>query len=112
MFVNDASRKLYTLTWVLLTGLAIYLLFWLIFRKRLGAVIQPLLEKAKLDLLDEINYRAVAIGFPLFNLGGLIFASIWAKIDWDRFWGWDPIEVWEFITWFLYSDYIHLCLYR
>jgi len=112
MLGKDASRKLNTLTWALLTGLAIYLLFWLIFRKRLGAVIQPLLEKAKLDLLDEINYRAVAIGFPLFTLGGLIFAAIWAQIAWDRFWGWDPKEVWALITWFFYAAYLHLRLSR
>src|SRR5690625_7059989 len=53
-------------------------------RKRIGAAIQPLLKKAKPDLLDEITYRAVAIGFPVFTLGGLIFAAIWAQIAWDR----------------------------
>ena len=37
------------------------------------------------DLLDEIGYRSIAIGFPVFTLGALIFAMIWAQIAWTRF---------------------------
>lgn len=81
-------------------------------RKRVSAWIQPFLKHIKLDMLDEITYRSVAIGFPLFTLGGLIFASIWAQIAWDRFWGWDPKEVWALITWFFYAAFLHLRLSR
>src|SRR5699024_6317626 len=99
----DAARKFNTLIWSVLTGLVIYGLTRLILRKRIGAAIQPFLKKAKPDLLDEISYRAVAIGFPIFTLGGLVFAAIWAQIAWDRFWGWDPKEVWALVTWFFYA---------
>src|SRR5699024_3916990 len=95
----EASRKLNTLIWSILTGTILYLITRLLFRKRVGAAIQPALKNVNLDLLDEITYRAIAIGFPLFTLGGLIFAAIWAQIAWDRFWGWDPKEVWALITW-------------
>ncbi|KAF4325227.1 hypothetical protein G195_001261 [Phytophthora kernoviae 00238/432] len=64
------------------------------------------------DDLDEISYRAIAIGFPIFTLGALIFAMIWAQIAWSRFWGWDPKEVWALITWLYYSVYLHLRLSR
>jgi cytochrome c-type biogenesis protein CcsB len=64
------------------------------------------------DDLDEISYRAIAIGFPVFTLGALIFAMIWAQIAWSRFWGWDPKEVWALITWLFYSAYLHLRLSR
>ena len=40
--------------------------------------------------MDEIGYRSVIIGFPLFALGGILFASIWAQMAWSRYWGWDP----------------------
>ena len=53
----------------------------------MGAALQPFLRGVKADLLDEIMYRAVTIGFPIFTLGGLIFAAIWAQIAWGRFWG-------------------------
>ncbi|UJL48121.1 c-type cytochrome biogenesis protein CcsB [Virgibacillus sp. NKC19-16] len=108
----DAGRKFNTVIWSVITGSIIYGLVRLIVRKRIGAALQPILKSTKPDLLDEINYRAVAIGFPLFTLGGLIFASIWAQIAWDRFWGWDPKEVWALITWFFYAAYLHLRLSR
>lgn len=38
--------------------------------------------------MDEISYRVVLIGFPMFTLGGLFFAMIWAQTAWGRFWGW------------------------
>lgn len=108
----DAGRKLNTLIWSILTGSIVYLLLRLVLRKRLGAAIQPLLKNANLDLLDEVAYRAVAIGFPVFTLGGLIFAAIWAEEAWGRFWGWDPKEVWALITWFFYAAFLHLRLSR
>jgi ABC-type transport system involved in cytochrome c biogenesis permease subunit len=60
--------------------------------------------------MDEIGYRSVIIGFPLFALGGLLFASIWAQIAWSRFWGWDPKEVWALVTFLFYAIFLHLRL--
>ncbi|MFS0672707.1 c-type cytochrome biogenesis protein CcsB [Ornithinibacillus sp. 179-J 7C1 HS] len=108
----DAGKKFNTVIWSFLAGSILYGLVRLIFRKRVGALIQPLLKSVKLDLVDEINYRSVAIGFPVFTLGGLIFASIWAEKAWGRFWGWDPKEVWALVTWFFYAAYLHLRLSR
>jgi len=64
------------------------------------------------DLLDEISYRAVAIGYPIFTLGGLVFAMIWAKQAWMRYWSWDPKETWALIAWLVYSAYLHLRITR
>lgn len=108
----DAPRKFNTIVWSFITGAILYLLARLVLRKRVGAAIQPLLKKSNPDLLDEITYRAIAIGFPVFTLGGLVFAAIYAQIAWDRFWGWDPKEVWALITWFFYAAILHLRLSR
>ncbi|WP_040980494.1 MULTISPECIES: cytochrome c biogenesis protein CcsA [Oceanobacillus] len=108
----DAGRKFNTVIWSFITGTVFYAIVRLAFRKRIGAIIQPLLKNVKPDLLDEIMYRSVAIGFPIFTLGGLIFASIWAQEAWGRFWGWDPKEVWALITWFFYAAFLHLRLSR
>ena len=108
----DADRKFNTLIWSFLSGLIIYGITRLLLRKRIGASIKPFLKGTKPDMLDEIVYRAVAIGFPVFTLGGLIFAAIWAQIAWDRFWGWDPKEVWALVTWFFYAAFLHLRLSR
>src|SRR5690606_35696814 len=109
---KDAPRKFNTVIWSVIFGTIFYLIARLVMRKRVSAWIQPFLKHIKLDMLDESTYRSVAIGFPLFTLGGLIFAAIWAQIAWDRFWGWDPKEVWALITWFFYAAFLHLRLSR
>jgi len=109
---EDAAKKLNTIVWSFLIGLVMYILARLLLRKRIAAGIQPLLRKVSPNIMDEIVYRSVAIGFPLFTLGGLIFASIWAEEAWGRFWGWDPKEVWTLITFFFYAAFLHLRLSR
>ncbi|HHY71668.1 MAG TPA: c-type cytochrome biogenesis protein CcsB [Bacillus bacterium] len=106
----NAPKKFNTVVWSLFSGLILYGVLRLIFRKRIAAAIQPLLRGVNADLVDEISYRAVAIGFPIFTLGALIFAMIWAQIAWTRFWGWDPKEVWALITWLFYAAFLHLRL--
>lgn len=108
----NAGRKFNTVIWSVIFGAVLYGLFRLAVRRPLGAVIQPMLKDIDPDDLDEISYRAVAIGFPIFTLGALIFAMIWAHIAWNRFWGWDPKEVWALVTWLFYSAYLHLRLGR
>ncbi|MFC4022903.1 c-type cytochrome biogenesis protein CcsB [Oceanobacillus longus] len=108
----DAGSKFNTVIWSILSGSILYGLVRLFTRKRIAAKIQPLLKNIKPDLLDEIMYRSVTIGFPIFTLGGLIFASIWAQIAWGRFWGWDPKEVWALVTWLFYAAFLHLRLSR
>lgn len=109
---ENAGRKFNTVLWSIIFGTLLYALLRLAVRRPLGAVIQPGLRDIDPDDLDEITYRAVAIGFPIFTLGALIFAMIWAHIAWNRFWGWDPKEVWALITWLFYSVYLHLRLGR
>jgi cytochrome c-type biogenesis protein CcsB len=104
------AKKLNTVIWSLAAGAILYLLIRLILRKRIGAALKPLTKNINLDLVDEISYRSVLIGFPVFTLGGLVFAMIWAQIAWTRFWGWDPKEVWALITWLFYAAFLHLRL--
>ncbi|MCP8616737.1 c-type cytochrome biogenesis protein CcsB [Salirhabdus salicampi] len=108
----NAGRKFNTLMWSVLGGLLLYGFTRLVLRKRIAAAIQPLLKKVNPDVIDEVVYRSVAIGFPVFTLGAMIFASIWAQQAWDRFWGWDPKEVWALITFFFYAAFLHLRLSR
>ena len=106
------SDDLNTVIWSLITGLIIYFLLRLLLRKPIGARLQPFLKGIQPTVIDEVSYRAIAIGFPIFTLGGLIFAMIWAQIAWTRFWGWDPKEVWALITFLFYAAYLHLRLSR
>lgn len=109
---EDAPKSLNTVVWSVLGGLVLYGLLRLVLRKRITAAIKPALKEVKPSLTDEISYRAVAIGLPVFTLGGLIFAMIWAQEAWTTFWSWDPKEVWALITFLFYIAYLHLRLQR
>lgn len=104
------AKKLNTVIWSLIGGAVLYGLLRLLLRKRISAALQPLVKSINLDLIDEVSYRSVLIGFPVFTLGALIFAMIWAQVAWTRFWGWDPKEVWALITWLFYAAFLHLRL--
>jgi cytochrome c-type biogenesis protein CcsB len=57
-------------------------------------------------ILDEVAYRAVIIGFPIFATM-IILGSWWASIAWSRYWGWDPKETAALVTWLVYAIYLH-----
>ncbi len=59
------------------------------------------------EKLDEVSYKCIAIGFPLFTLGGMVFGMVWAYKAWGSYWSWDPKEVWSLITWFVFALYLH-----
>nr|WP_237552150.1 c-type cytochrome biogenesis protein CcsB [Streptomyces sp. SID8359] len=56
--------------------------------------------------LDKFAYRINAAVFPLWTFT-IIAGAIWAGDAWGRYWGWDPKEVWSFITWVAYAAYLH-----
>ncbi|MCX4676399.1 c-type cytochrome biogenesis protein CcsB [Streptomyces sp. NBC_01433] len=56
--------------------------------------------------LDKFAYRINAAVFPLWTFT-IIAGAIWAGDAWGRYWGWDPKEVWSFITWVAYACYLH-----
>jgi cytochrome c-type biogenesis protein CcsB len=57
-------------------------------------------------VLDEVAYRAVIVGFPIFATM-IILGSWWASIAWSRYWGWDPKETSALVTWLTYAVYLH-----
>jgi cytochrome c-type biogenesis protein CcsB len=107
-----AASKFNSVIWGIISGLILYAIYRLIAKIRLYQLLYPLVRKLDPELLDEVSYRGVAIGYPLFTLGALIFAMIWANEAWGRPWGWDPKETWAFITWMFYSAFLHLRLSR
>jgi cytochrome c-type biogenesis protein CcsB len=56
--------------------------------------------------LDNIAYRAVAVGFP-FLTAGILTGAAWANYAWGTYWSWDPKETWSLITWLVYAAYLH-----
>lgn len=65
----------------------------------------------RLEVLDEVSYRAVVIGFPFLTLV-LILGALWAEVAWGRYWGWDPKETASLVTWLIYGAYLHARVVR
>lgn len=59
------------------------------------------------DRLDDLAYRFMALGI-IFDTLMLIAGSIWAQDAWGRYWNWDPLETWSFLTWLFLAFALHL----
>ncbi|MFG3438058.1 c-type cytochrome biogenesis protein CcsB [Nonomuraea sp. NPDC047897] len=56
--------------------------------------------------LERVAHRAIVLAFPVWTFA-VIAGALWADKAWGRYWGWDPKEVWSFITWVAYAAYLH-----
>jgi cytochrome c-type biogenesis protein CcsB len=64
-----------------------------------------------IKVLDDLNYRAIMIGFPLLTLG-IVTGAAWANYAWGTYWSWDPKETWSLIVWFIYAAFLHARITR
>jgi cytochrome c-type biogenesis protein CcsB len=65
----------------------------------------------KPQVLDEIGYRAIVVGFPFLTLA-IILGAVWAETAWGTYWSWDPKETASFVTWLIYGAYLHARVMR
>jgi ABC-type transport system involved in cytochrome c biogenesis permease subunit len=65
-------------------------------------------DEARRLELDRLTYTAIAVGYPFFTAGALVFGAIWAEQAWGRWWTWDPKETWGLVTWLVYTAYLHV----
>ncbi len=73
------------------------------------AITLPSLSPQRLGLaevLDNISYRMIGLGFPLLTIG-IIAGAVWANEAWGSYWSWDPKETWALITWLVFAAYLH-----
>jgi cytochrome c-type biogenesis protein CcsB len=64
-----------------------------------------------IKVLDDLNYKAIMIGFPLLTLG-IVTGAAWANYAWGTYWSWDPKETWSLIVWFVYAAFLHARITR
>ena len=57
--------------------------------------------------LDDLAYRFMALAL-IFDALMLVAGAIWAQDAWGRYWAWDPLETWAFITWLLLVVALHM----
>ncbi|MDH5359167.1 MAG: c-type cytochrome biogenesis protein CcsB [Gammaproteobacteria bacterium] len=62
-----------------------------------------------LDILDDIMYKSIALGFAFFTIA-TVLGAMWAAEAWGGYWSWDPKETWALIVWLNYAAWLHLRL--
>lgn len=60
-----------------------------------------------LEILDDIMYKAIAVGFAFFTVA-TILGALWAADAWGAYWQWDPKETWALIVWLNYAAWLHM----
>lgn len=60
-----------------------------------------------LEVLDDVMYKAIAVGFAFFTIA-TILGAMWAAEAWGGYWSWDPKETWALIVWLNYAAWLHL----
>lgn len=64
-----------------------------------------------LEVLDDVMYKAIAVGFAFFTVA-TILGALWAADAWGGYWSWDPKETWALIVWLNYAAWLHLRLMK
>jgi cytochrome c-type biogenesis protein CcsB len=59
------------------------------------------------DVLDDLMYKAISVGFAFFTIA-TILGAMWAAEAWGGYWSWDPKETWALIVWLNYAAWLHL----
>lgn len=62
-----------------------------------------------LEVLDDVMYKAISVGFAFFTVA-TILGALWAAEAWGGYWSWDPKETWALIVWLNYAAWLHLRL--
>ncbi len=64
-----------------------------------------------LEVLDDIMYKAIAVGFAFFTIATILRARCPAEA-WDGYCSWDPKETWALIVWLNYAAWLHMRLMK
>jgi len=93
-------------TWMGYLGVACVLTAVIVLLRRPIAARLPAFE-----VLDDIMYRAIAVGFAFFTVA-TILGALWAADAWGAYWQWDPKETWALIVWLNYAAWLHMRLIK
>ena len=86
-------------------GVLAFLVVCVLLREPLTARLPPL------QTLDDLMYKAIALGFAFFTIA-TILGAFWAAEAWGGYWSWDPKETWALIVWLNYAAWLHMRLMK
>jgi cytochrome c-type biogenesis protein CcsB len=77
----------------------------LLARKRIAA------KLPSFEILDDVMYKSIAVGFAFFTIA-TVLGALWAAEAWGGYWSWDPKETWALIVWLNYAAWLHMRLMK
>jgi ABC-type transport system involved in cytochrome c biogenesis permease subunit len=101
LFIHIGFSKVFLGCVLVAVGMAVIVLL-----RRLGIGSPRLARLPESTRLDDLAYRFMALAF-IFETLMLIAGAIWAQDAWGRYWAWDPLETWSFLTWLLLAFSLH-----
>jgi len=84
---------------------AVYMLAYIVMAKA-GLQATAGLFGSRAGRREREAYDLIRLGFPLLT-AGLLLGSVWGKLAWGDWWGWDPKELWSLACWLVYAFYFH-----
>ncbi|MEI8169616.1 MAG: c-type cytochrome biogenesis protein CcsB [Rhodoferax sp.] len=63
------------------------------------------------EILDDLMYKSIAVGFAFFTIA-TVLGALWAAEAWGGYWSWDPKETWALIVWLNYAAWLHMRLMK
>ena len=92
--------------WAVYFGIAALVVGGILFRRRQIASRLPSFE-----ILDDVMYKSIAVGFAFFTIA-TVLGALWAAEAWGGYWSWDPKETWALIVWLNYAAWLHMRLMK
>ena len=99
----QAGGSNFWLGYLLVSGLVTAAI--LLGRKRIAA------RLPSFEVLDDVLYKAIAVGFAFFTIA-TVLGALWAAEAWGGYWSWDPKETWALIVWLNYAAWLHMRLMK
>ncbi|GBE46700.1 cytochrome c biogenesis protein CcsA [bacterium BMS3Bbin11] len=69
-------------------------------------VLKKDVSSVDLTWVETAAWRYLSISF-IFHSLMLLVGALWAQDAWGRYWGWDPLESWAFVTWLSMAFALH-----
>ena len=92
--------------WFVYFGISALIVATILFGRRRIAERLPSFE-----VLDDVMYKAIAVGFAFFTIA-TVLGAFWAAEAWGGYWSWDPKETWALIVWLNYAAWLHMRLMK
>ncbi len=92
--------------WAVYFGISALVVGSILFGRRQIAAKLPSFE-----ILDDVMYKSIAVGFAFFTIA-TVLGALWAAEAWGGYWSWDPKETWALIVWLNYAAWLHMRLMK